>query len=179
MFSPKKSSISDKNQLEDIIQQINDHRDKAIIDLIAKTGIYLDELKTLTRKSLSDKDKVLKITGKRKRTIKLSDDSIALIKNWVSMRPKADHDYLFTSLTGKFQPLSSRGVDHILRKWSQKLNVDMNYLKLRNISATIEKQFDSKKDAIKQLSTDSANKKRIGLALIILSLVIKLFRNKD
>ena len=112
---------------------IDNPRDKALVKLVLDTGLYVNELVSLHVQSIDWAHYTLSIEGKRKREEPLHKDTILVLKNWLDQRPKTTKPYLFLTLKGELDQLSSRGVDRILRKWGAKSNLaPLNFRTLRN-----------------------------------------------
>ncbi len=119
-------------QLQALMQRIDDIRDKTLIFLIAKTGLYVDELRSLCIQHVDFSTHCLTVIGKRARTITICDETLSYLNAWLHVRPGAAHDVLFTSLIGDYSPLSQRGIDNILRKWGAHVGIDLNYRILKH-----------------------------------------------
>ncbi len=131
-----KKPLQNKEDVLFVLEKINNSRDKAIIALISDTGLYLDELRFLSINQINTQTKYIQTKSPRPRKIPLSSLSEPSLIQWLKDRPKTKHPALFTSLTGTPSTLSQRGIDNIIRKWSDTTNIDMNYQKLRTLSKT-------------------------------------------
>jgi len=86
-------------------------RDKALIATLRYTGVRRAELLALDITDLDFEARTLTVRhgkGGRSRVVPLRDDLIALIRDWLELRPKCDHDRLFTNRIG--QPLGKHGL---------------------------------------------------------------------
>ena len=131
-----KKPLQNKEDVLFVLDKIDNSRDKAIIALISDTGLYLDELRFLSISQINTQTKYIQTKSPRPRNIPLSSLSEPSLIQWLKDRPKTKHPTLFTSLTGAPSTLSQRGIDNIIRKWSDTTNIDMNYQKLRTLSKT-------------------------------------------
>jgi energy-coupling factor transporter ATP-binding protein EcfA2 len=121
-----------------LLQQIEEPRDKAIVLLFLTTGLYLHELATLTLSSIDWEKKTVTVTGKRPRTLPLSDPTHDVLCVWSKHRVSAETNALFLTTKGKLSPLSERSIDHLIRKHAQAANLShsVNAQTLRNTYAT-------------------------------------------
>ena len=119
-----------------LLSKVDNTRDLAILTLFLTTGITLHELTTLNIKAL-DWDKRLLTVGKRPRTIPLPDQTFDALAQWSKERLDSTTDHFFTTLKGKRTALSERSIDHIIRKYADKadLNHPINAHILRNTYA--------------------------------------------
>jgi len=129
--------------LEIFIEKIDRSRDKSLICLIADTGLFIDELRHLSIKDINKDLTSIKTAGNRPRTLAISTFAKTHLEQWLKDRPKSNSKELFISLTGNKQPLSQRGIDNIIRKWSEVSNINFNYQKLR-LLASISDQSTKK-----------------------------------
>jgi energy-coupling factor transporter ATP-binding protein EcfA2 len=120
-----------------LLQQIHDPRDKAIVLLFLTTGLYLNELATLTLTNINWDKKTITITGKRPRTLPLNDPTYDALCVWSKHRVSAPTDHLFLTTKGRLSVLSERSIDHIIRKHAQDANLShtVNAQTLRNTYA--------------------------------------------
>mgnify|MGYP001160814268 FL=1 len=131
-----KTPLNTINDLLLSIDKIDRSRDKSLISLIAATGLYIDEVRHLSPEDINDDLSKLQTSGKRPRQLTISPFAKEHLHQWLLERPKSKHKALFISLTGNKSPLSQRGIDNILRKWSDSINLNFNYQKLRTLSHT-------------------------------------------
>ena len=121
--------------LKIFIEKIDRSRDKSLICLIADTGLFIDELRHLSIKDINKDLTSIKTAGNRSRTLAISTFAKTHLEQWLNDRPKSNYKELFISLTGNKQPLSQRGIDNIIRKWSEVSNINFNYQKLRLLAS--------------------------------------------
>ena len=129
-----KTPLNTINDLLLCIKKIDRTRDQSLISLIAATGLYLDEIRHISSQDINDDLTIIHTTGKRPRKLSISSFAKPYLNQWLLERPNSKHKALFISLTGDKTPLSQRGVDNIIRKWSDTTNLNFNYQKLRTLS---------------------------------------------
>jgi integrase len=151
--------ILEKQSQNNILSTIDNPRDKALIKLVLDTGLYVNELVNLKVHSVDWVNHVLHIEGKRQREEPLKEETILLLKNWVEKRPSTDKPFLFLTLKGDIDQLSTRGVDRLLRKWGDKN--DLSALNFRTLRNTYKGEFKTHSTIQKdpnQVSNNSTQK---------------------
>ena len=161
-----------KQDLLIILEHVNESRDKALIQLIAQTGIYTDELLNLNTTSLSFKNNTIQTNGKRNRILSIDTTTETLLKQWLSAKPKTSHNYIFFSLKAPYDPLTSRGIDNILRKWGTATGKRLNYRLLKNTFKRYKTHPEMPSKT--QQQTIQIPTKPLGKTLIIGCLFLKL-----
>ena len=125
------------NKIDDLLpylKKIDRSRDQSLISLVAATGLFIDEIRHLSPRDINHESLLIQTTGTRPRTVSIASFAKPYLDQWLIDRPKSNHNALFISLTGSLSPLSKRGIDNIIRKWSDSINVQFNYQKLRTLS---------------------------------------------
>lgn len=92
-------------------------RDKAVFGTFIYTGIRRTELLDLRLRDLDFDRRVLTVRngkGGKARAIPMSDELIALLNDWLELRPRSDHDAVFTTRTG--EPLGRHGLYEAFRR---------------------------------------------------------------
>lgn len=92
-------------------------RDRAILATLLYTGIRRSELVALRLTDVDLETRTLTVRhgkGGRSRVVPLRDDLIALLRDWLELRPDGDHDLLFTNRIG--QPLGKHGLQEAFRR---------------------------------------------------------------
>ena len=170
-----KTPLNNINDLLICLNKIDRSRDKSLITLIAATGLYIDEIRYLAPQDITADLSMIQTTGKRPRHLSIAPFAKHHLNQWLLERPKSKHKTLFISLTGTKAPLSQRGIDNILRKWSDSTNVNFNYQKLRTLANTpksASSKFGQTKAKISadQISKHTPNTISITRTLPLLSL---------
>ena len=110
-------------------------RDKAIIEILYKTGLRVKELINLKKEDLdlNSKDSVISIniTGNHERTVFIDEQTLILINLNLSHRKK-ESDYLFISRTGK--KLNRADIENIIKKYRVNDTITANTLKQSHIN---------------------------------------------
>jgi len=121
-------------------------RDRAIIELLYKTGLRVKELINIRKDDidLNNHNQItpINITGKHERTIFINNETFNLIKKMLEKRKK-ESDFLFITRTGK--QLNRVDVENIIKKYRINDNITANTLKqsyinfmLNNANFTVE-----------------------------------------
>ncbi|MEK6558255.1 MAG: tyrosine-type recombinase/integrase, partial [Candidatus Margulisiibacteriota bacterium] len=108
-------NILSESEEKALLQAMSASRDGAIVKLMLTTGISMSELCQLTIADVNMSKKLLRVTGKKSRSIPLPDDTCSAVSRWLSERPDADVSSMFVTTKGQTKALSDRSVDHILR----------------------------------------------------------------
>jgi integrase len=116
-----------------LLATCDESRDKARVLLLLDTGMKLGEVEVFQLGDIKWAENRIKIPKRRAEYAALSEPTWAALKAWVEQRPSASHKTVFVSLKGVPEPLSSRGIDHILRTLGEKSGVGtLSARRLRN-----------------------------------------------
>lgn len=128
---PNFLTLEQAQDLIDCISGLHEARDRAIILMFLNTGMRVSELVNL---KLSDiQYEMIHVTGKgnKDRTLYLSDSVLEALAIYLPIREQiiekknlGDIDYLFLSQKGS--QFSTRGIEHMVRKYIIKLGLDPN-----------------------------------------------------
>ena len=116
-------------QMRNLVNSIIDPRDRAIIVLLAKTGVRVSELENVEMDdiNLSKRTIKLKNNGKRSNKDVLFDvEAESVLRRWIKARETMnyDGDALFISYdVGETKPLSSRGIRDAVTKYARRLGI--------------------------------------------------------
>ncbi len=115
-------------------------RDRAILTMLAFTGMRLSELTGVNLNDFDLVDRTVRVLGKgnKERIIPLNEIVIKGLNNWLSVRWLSDSKALFLNRFGK--RLSGRSVENIVRKWALESGVFKDGIsphKLRHTFATL------------------------------------------
>ena len=105
------------------LNEITDPRDLAIAVLFLSTGLFLKELTDLQLTDINWETRTLTISGKRPRIITLNDEAYNALIQWYEHRPKTPEQHVFLTEKGAVKGLSDRAVDHLLRRYGQRINL--------------------------------------------------------
>lgn len=92
-------------------------RDKAILSLLIFTGIRRSELLELRLDSVALSQGTLRVQkgkGRKTRVLPLCERAATALRDWLELRERCDHEYLFTS-TGR-RHLGVKGLMGVLRR---------------------------------------------------------------
>jgi integrase/recombinase XerD len=113
-------------------------RDLAICALAVDTGLRLAELCRLRLQDLNSEDNSLsvQVKGGNVETAIYSDETAAIIGNWLNLKAKESEPYLFVNLyTGK--GLTPNGMAPTIRRWGKAIGVKLSAHDFRRTFATI------------------------------------------
>lgn len=126
----KDITILTKTEIEKLIQNTTNTRDRAIISILYDAGLRASELADLKRNDILSDEHGFRIqvngkTGRRK--IRLVS-SVPVLRQWLNEHPiKNDTAPLFICLARKYgQPLYGHGIGHIVRKTAIKSKIKKN-----------------------------------------------------
>jgi len=157
-------------EIKQLLNVIDDVRDRAIVILFLSTGLFLNEMADLKADDINWEKRIIQISGKRKREIPISNECYETLALWSQARidnPQTNAFFLRTK--GKPVGLSSRGLDDLIRKYGQKacLKKTVNAHILRNTFAIRLFQDTAEKVAIQILGiTDTESIARYKNALL-------------
>jgi integrase/recombinase XerD len=115
------------DQMRQLINSIVDPRDKAIVTVLAKTGVRLSELVAMDVDDINWATQSIKLkpTGKRKKLIVFFDDECGrILKRWISLREKVaapNEKALFVSYYGG--RFGSREIQKNVTKYAAELGL--------------------------------------------------------
>lgn len=104
---------------------------ETLIILLVNLGLRIDEACSLTKTSISFRNSIVNVTGKgnKHRIVPLTEKTKAHIQMWLENRDK-DSDYILIS--SKSNQLSTRAAQHILKKYSAQLGIEITPHSLRH-----------------------------------------------
>jgi integrase/recombinase XerC len=115
-------------------------RDRAWFALMLRAGLRVGEVVSLTLSDLLTPPTVgrparLRVCGKgqKERVVLLTADAYAVLQEWLEQRPASDHDTIFLNERGN--PLSTSGIEWLLRRYSQPLDWEVTPHQLRHTFA--------------------------------------------
>lgn len=106
------------NELEAILVATRyQPRNRAVVLLLASSGCRAGEIARLRLPDLDLDTKTALIDGKGdiRRRIYYDEPTIEALRAWLAVRPKADHDYVFTARYGP-EPLTPSAVSQLIRR---------------------------------------------------------------
>lgn len=125
-----------------IIDGENKLRDKAIVLLFLNCALRKSELIGLNLNSINNDCISIIRKGGNEQNIPVNDVCIKAINEYIMVRPKADNEALFLSVTDnylglKINRITSSNIDYIVKKYLKKANLDnLSTHKLRHTAAT-------------------------------------------
>jgi integrase len=97
-------------------------RNLAIVYFIAETGCRVGEAVTLRIPALNLDDCEARVKGKTKgRDVDFTDRTAKAMRDWLSVRPEVDHDYVFVAKQGG--KLSTGAIYNLFRRFAEKAGV--------------------------------------------------------
>ena len=125
------------NEITALLKATKDSRDYAVITLFLTTGIFLNELQNLQLTDVDWDNKLLHVKGNRQRDLPLNTQAFEALARWSQQRVETPETALFLTNKGTVKELSTRSIDHLLRKYGQKAGIQqpVNVHLLRNTYA--------------------------------------------
>ena len=125
------------NEITALLKATKDSRDYAVITLFLTTGIFLNELQNLQLTDVDWDNKILHVKGNRERDLPLNTQALEALARWSQQRVETPETALFLTNKGTVKELSTRSIDHLLRKYGQKAGIQqpVNVHLLRNTYA--------------------------------------------
>jgi len=93
-------------------------RDFAIVQLLAQSGCRAGEAASLKIRDLDLENNEAYVDGKGdiRRVIYFDPGTTEILRAWLAVRPRANHDFVFTSVRDNHAPLSPWAVSNIIRR---------------------------------------------------------------
>jgi integrase len=157
-----------------LLATIQDPRDLALVLLILDCQLKLGEVEALCLPDIKWKNETLKIPKKRGKYSDLSPRVSQALKTYIESRPKTSAKNIFLTQKGDIKPLSSRGIDHIIRTYGEKAG-------LGSISArTLKTSTQEATEAPSQTNTSISTKHILvtASALLCFGLIKYLLKKK-
>lgn len=127
-------------QVEQLWAAISATRDRAWFALMLRAGLRVGEVVSLTLSDLltpptADQPARLRVQGKgrKERLVLLTADAYAVLQAWLEQRPPSEYDTIFLNQRGK--PLTTSGIEWLLRRYSQRLDIQVTPHQLRHTFA--------------------------------------------
>ncbi len=127
-------------QIEQLWSVITAPRDRAWFALMLRAGLRVGETVSLTESDLltpptDDQPARLRVCGKgqKERVVLLTADAYAVLQEWTQQRPASEQDTIFLNHRG--QPLTTNGVEWLLRRYGQQLGIKVTPHQLRHTFA--------------------------------------------
>ena len=140
----KEPRVLTKDEYERVLAQVQQPRDRAIIQLVLQTGVRLSELYQLNLYDLKLPKRItseaigeVRIIGKgsKERTLILNTKACEALKTWLKVRPQVDTNAVFVS--NRNQRLSKRQIQNIVDKYMEAAEItDAGVHSLRHTFAT-------------------------------------------
>lgn len=120
----KEPRVLTKDEYERVLAQVQQPRDRAIIQLVLQTGVRLSELHRLNLYDLKLPKRItseaigeVRITGKgsKERTLILNTKACEALKNWLKVRLDVETNAVFVS--NRRQRLSKRQIQYVVDKY--------------------------------------------------------------
>ncbi len=127
-------------QVAQLWVQINSARDRAWFALMLRAGIRVGEVVLLTLANLLtppslDQPARLRVCGKgqKERIVLLTADAYDVLQEWLQERPESEHQTIFLNHRG--QPLRANGIEWLLKRYGQALDLKVTPHQLRHTFA--------------------------------------------
>ena len=127
-------------QVKQLWAVITQARDRAWFVLMLRAGLRVGEIVGLTTDALlsspnSQQPARLRVNGKgqKERIVLLTADAYAVLQAWLEVRPHSQHQPIFLNKRG--QPLSANGIQWLLRRYGQQIELAVTPHQLRHTYA--------------------------------------------
>lgn len=127
-------------QVEQLWSAITAPRDRAWFALMLRAGLRVGEVVSLTQSDLltpptEDQPARLRVCGKgqKERVVLLTADAYAVLQEWTQQRPASEHNTIFLNHRG--QPLTTNGIEWLLRRYGQQRGIKVTPHQLRHTFA--------------------------------------------
>ena len=127
-------------QVQQLWGVVTTPRDRAWFALMLRAGLRVGEVVSLTESDLltpptDDRPARLRVCGKgqKERVVLLTADTYAVLQEWLQQRPASEHKTIFLNRRG--QPLTTNGVQWLLRGYGQQMGISVTPHQLRHTFA--------------------------------------------
>jgi site-specific recombinase XerD len=127
-------------QVEQLWTAITASRDRAWFALMLRAGLRVGEVVILKESDLltlptDGQPARLRVCGKgqKERVVLLTADAYAVLQEWIRQRPASEHDTIFLNSRGR--PLTTNGIEWLLRRYGQQLGIKVTPHQLRHTFA--------------------------------------------
>jgi site-specific recombinase XerD len=127
-------------QVQQLWSVVTVPRDRAWFALMLRAGLRVGEAVRLTESDLltpptDEQPARLRVYGKgqKERVVLLTADAYAVLQEWLQQRPASEHKTIFLNHRG--QPLSTNGVEWLLRRYGQQVGLKVTPHQLRHTFA--------------------------------------------
>lgn len=128
-------------EVEILIDYIRNKRDKAMVMLMLRCGLRVEELTNLTLRTIDFRQRrILVLNGKfnKDRIVYFSNDTNEALQNYLKIRPSRKMQKVFLVQKGLFKgkPISKRGIQKRIEYYSKKIGLTVSCHRLRHTMAT-------------------------------------------
>jgi integrase len=171
------NTILSPKQLKFLSNQITDSRDHALITLVLETGCYVEEIINIENSDIDHSKKTILFKGKRERTITLSTTTHEILKTWILNRPATKLPQIFITHKHPYRPLTTRGVDALLRKWGEKSKLPVLNFQILRRTSKLETPIEKIDTSIKKAAEEPEEKNTVlYIFLFAFTLLYKLIK---
>lgn len=105
------------------------HRDRCVLAFLGDTGVRLGGLVGIKIHDLllDENAAVVCEKGQRSRKVFYSDFTAHFLRTWLDVRPEGEHQFLFTNVNHRSQPLGPDGVRLLLKRLAKRGDVQGKY----------------------------------------------------
>ena len=127
-------------QVERLWSVVDAPRDRAWFALMLRAGLRVNEVATLRLGDLltppaAEQPARLRVGGKgeKERVVLLTPDAYTVLEEWLQVRPQNETDFVFLNQRGR--PLSTNGIEWLLQRYGQAVEIKVSPHQLRHTFA--------------------------------------------
>lgn len=139
-------------QVRAMVEAANSIRSKAIIMMLANTGMRISELIDLTLDQFNDNAIIIKGKGGKYRTLFISDETRELVNEYIKVR-ESDYPNVFISNGG--HPMQAKNISIMLKNTAKKAGIekweDISNHWLRTAAATMQSEAGQPIEVIQKM----------------------------
>jgi integrase len=168
-----KHTCLNKAEEATLLAHIQDPRDTAIVLLILDCQLKLGEVEALCLNHIKWRNNTVKIPKQRGKFVSLSPRLYDALKTYINTRPKTTNTHVFLTQKGDIKQLSSRGIDHIIRRYGELANIGKISARTLKAHAIINnheehEEHEEPKEYKKQKPIQGVKRKHLAILMIAL-----------
>jgi site-specific recombinase XerD len=101
-------------------------RDALLARFLLNSGLRMSELLSLRLGDLRLAERLLQVTGRRERHVRLNPEARLALQTWLGLRPETKNPYIWITVAGnECRALSPRGAQRILERLAEQSGLDI------------------------------------------------------
>ncbi len=129
------------NEVELFLESVSSKRDLAIVMLMLRCGLRVQEVANLTLDVIDYRRSQISVRegkGGKDRVVFISNDAAVALANYLKERPESPEKHIFLVAKGrrKGRPISVRTIQHLVQLYAKKSGVQVTCHRLRHTMAT-------------------------------------------